>query len=196
MAAWDIGMGIVGAASVGADTTAWISGTEASINALNSNNYYDVLGLAGAVYGLSFAHQNFDPTAGSLAGANSVADLADTLASYQIAGGGFAWNSNYVISNDGDESVQETAYAILALNEVNRGKYLGNISGASSYLLNVQLPTGGWENYSGDGENNELTGEALWGMSAATVPEPATIIVWGLLGVIAAGYGAWRRRAG
>jgi hypothetical protein len=29
-----------------------------------------------------------------------------------------------------------------------------------------------------------------------TVPEPATIVVWGLLGVIAAGYGAWRRRTG
>jgi hypothetical protein len=26
------------------------------------------------------------------------------------------------------------------------------------------------------------------------IPEPATIVVWGLLGVVAAGYGVWRRR--
>jgi hypothetical protein len=27
-----------------------------------------------------------------------------------------------------------------------------------------------------------------------TVPEPTTMIVWGLLGVVAAGFGAWRRK--
>ncbi len=194
LAAWDIGMGIVGAASVGADTSAWITGTEAELNELDSGNYYDVIGLAGAVYGLAFAHQDFDPTSGSLASANSVADLADILASYQIAGGGFAWNSGFVIPNDGDEAVQETAYAILALNEVDRAGYLGNIWGAGTYLSNVQLGTGGWEQYVGTGENNEVTGEALWGISAAAVPEPATILVWGVLGVVAVGFGAWRRR--
>jgi hypothetical protein len=30
----------------------------------------------------------------------------------------------------------------------------------------------------------------------AAIPEPATMIVWGLLGVVAASFGAWRRRAG
>ncbi len=28
----------------------------------------------------------------------------------------------------------------------------------------------------------------------STIPEPATILVWGLLGLVAAGYGVWRRR--
>ena len=28
----------------------------------------------------------------------------------------------------------------------------------------------------------------------ATVPEPATIIVWSLLGLTAAGFGLWRRK--
>jgi hypothetical protein len=32
--------------------------------------------------------------------------------------------------------------------------------------------------------------------SAAAVPEPATIVVWGLLGLVAVSFGAWRRRAG
>ena len=73
--------------------------------------------------------------------------------------------------------IQETAYAILALNEVDRAAYLSEISGAGDYLMSVQLGTGGWENYVGStsGENNEVTAEALWGVSTA-VPEPLTML--------------------
>ena len=74
---------------------------------------------------------------------------------------------DYVIPGDGNEVVQETAYAILALNEVDRAGYIANIHGAATYLKNVQLLTGGWENAAGDGENNEVTAEALWGIHAA-----------------------------
>jgi hypothetical protein len=45
---------------------------------------------------------------------------------------------------------------------------------------------GGWDKSSDI--NVEISGTAI--------PEPATIVVWGLLGVAAAGYGVWRRRAG
>lgn len=165
LAAWDIGMGLVGAAMCGASTTEWIDGTEAEINELDGNGDYDVIGLAGALYGLAFVGQEFDPTAGQHAAASNLMDLANILASYQINHGGFAWNSNYVIPNDGDEAVQETAYAILALNQVNRNAFLSNIIGAGNYLLSIQLATGGWEEYTGAGENNEITGEALWGIS-------------------------------
>jgi hypothetical protein len=34
----------------------------------------------------------------------------------------------------------------------------------------------------------------LTAVHQAAIPEPATLIVWGLLGVVAAGYGVWRRR--
>jgi len=108
----------VGAASCGADPTAWIAGLEAEINELDGDNYYDVIGLAGALYGLAFVGQEFDPTAGEHAAATNLADMAAILAGYQINNGGFAWNSNYVIPEDGNETIQETAYAILALNEV------------------------------------------------------------------------------
>ena len=64
MAAWNLGLGLVGAASVGANTTAWVTGAEAEINELDSPAYYDVLGLAGAVYGLAYVGVDFDPTAG------------------------------------------------------------------------------------------------------------------------------------
>jgi hypothetical protein len=45
-----------------------------------------------------------------------------------------------------------------------------------------------------------ITGGAISGQTdydsgpLSVVPEPATILVWGLLGVVAAGYGAWRRK--
>ena len=171
MAAWDIGMGLVGAASAGAATTDWIAGVEAEINELDGDNYYDVIGLAGALYGLAFVNEEFDPTAGEHEAASSLADLADILASYQIELGGFSWNSGWVIPDDGDEAIQETGYAILALNEVNRVLYLENIAGAANYLRSVQLGTGGWRNYNYEGttsvENNEVTAEALWGIKIA-----------------------------
>ena len=89
----------------------------------------DVVCLAGAVYGLAYVGEDFDPTAGSHAAAGSLADLGAILASYQILpSGGFAWNSAWVIPDDGDESIQETAYAILALDKLDRAQYLDRSS--------------------------------------------------------------------
>jgi hypothetical protein len=171
LAAWDIGMGLVGAASCGvsgSELDLWIQGVEDEIDLLDGDESYDVLGLAGAVYGLAFVNEDFDPTAGEHAAASSLSDLADILVSYQIAeSGGFAWNSNYVIPYDYNETIQETAYASLALDEM--GGYASEVASAAQYMLSVQLPTGGWENYVGStgGENNEVSAEALWGLWAA-----------------------------
>jgi hypothetical protein len=175
MAAWDVGMGLVGAAACNVDTTYWVAGTKAEINELyggdNKNDelgWYDVIGLAGAVYGLAVAGVDFDPTSGEHAAASSTAELAAILATYQINNGGFAWNKWWVIPNDFDEDHQATAYAMLALNAVNRPLYLSKIKGAADYLLSVQNPSGGWygDEYH-DVENNEVTGEVLWGIATA-----------------------------
>lgn len=182
LAAWDVGMGLVAAIAVGADTSDWIAGVKQEIEELDDSIYYDVLGLAGAIYGLASASEDFDPAAGAHSAANSLNDLANILAGYQIDGGGFAWNSNYVSS--GNEMTQETAYAILALNEVNRTDFINELTGGSRHLIRTQLGTGGWENHPGDGEYNVLTGEALWAIHAA-VPEPSTILLLscGLIGL-------------
>ncbi len=181
LAAWDVGMGLVGASAAGAGTADWIAGTKGEIDELDGAAYYDVIGLAGAIYGLAAVGETFDPTAGEHAAATGMSDLANTLASYQIAGGGFAWNSAWVIPNDSNETIQETAYAILALNEFDRAGYASNLIGAGAYTRSVQLGTGGWENYPGSGENNEITGEALWAI--AVVPEPMTLALLGFGGL-------------
>jgi hypothetical protein len=169
LAAWDIGMGLVAAAMIGADTAAWIAGVKAEIDELNGNSYYDVIGLAGAVYGLAIVGEDFDPTAGEHSSATSLADLAFILSGYQLATGGFTWNMYFLGEGEFNETIQETAYALLALNEFDRSTYLANITAAADYMRSVQLGSGGWENYVGSvsGENNEVTGEALWGISAA-----------------------------
>ncbi len=163
MGAWDVGMGLAAAHACGADTTAWIAGTQAEVNELNLG-YYNVIGLAGALYGLKTAGAEFDPTAGLFASANSLSDLAAALAGFQLSTGGFAWESDYVIESDDNETIQETAYSVLALSQF--GGYRAQIVKAVRYLASVQLATGGWQNYPGSGENNEITGEALWGIAA------------------------------
>jgi hypothetical protein len=178
LAAWDIGMGIVGAAAVGANTSAWIAGTKAEIDELDGAADYDVIGLAGALYGLAYVGEEYDPQAGVHAAAGSLSDLASILAGYQLSTGGFVWNSQYVIENDFNEAIQETAYAVLALETVNRSQYLSNLQQAGEYIVSSQLGTGGWEGYVGSGENNEVSAEALWALSV--VPEPASLCLLGL----------------
>jgi hypothetical protein len=186
MAAWDMGMGLVGAYScgvTGSELTLWTNATKAEINAMTAGNDYDVIGLAGSLYGLAFIGATFDPTSGSYASASSLSDLANILATYQINNGGFSWRADMVVPNDYNETMQETAYAILALNAVNRTGFLDKILGAADYIASVQLPNGGWEDWGGpasSGEYNEMTGEALWGYTVAYQPGTyPSVSMWG-----------------
>ena len=163
LAAWDLGMGLVAAKSCGASTAEWVAGIEAEINEIDGTGDYDIIGLAGGLYGLAFAGVDFDPSAGLYASANDLKGLAVFLAGYQIhPGGGFTWHKDNVAVTDQDD--QTTAYAILALNQVDRAAYLTDIQDAAHYLFASQLGTNGW---GGTEENNEVTGEALWAIDAA-----------------------------
>jgi hypothetical protein len=178
LGAYDLGVGLYAAAKIGATTGDWITGLKAEVNELSAGDYYDVLGLATGVLGLSAANEAFDPTSGSFASANSVSDLAAQLTTYQLSDGSFTWLTSEL--SLGNDSAQETAYAILALNEANRAGYYSVLENAADFLKGAQLPSGGWENYAGDGENNQTTGEAMW--SIGTVPEPTGLAILGLAG--------------
>src|SRR5262249_24225858 len=148
LAAWDTGLGLASALAIGASTSEWINGTEAEVNELIGGNDYDVLGLAGPLYGLARAAGTVDAPAGQYASASSLSDLANSLAGYQLSSGGYTYNSLTMIPNS-DETVQETAYAIMALNQVNHNLYFSNMQLAGIYLRAAQLGNGGWEDYVG-----------------------------------------------
>jgi hypothetical protein len=167
LAALDCGIGLYSAGLVKADTSQWVAGTKAEINELDAGDVYDVIGLAGAVLGLASVDADFDPTSGAFAAAKSLVELGDALAACQLSTGGFTWNSKNMAEGAGNESVQETAMAILALNEVDCARFAGVIAKACTYLKSTVLATGGWENFVGEGENNEVTGESLWAIRVA-----------------------------
>jgi len=167
-AAWELGIGLYSAHIIGASTTDWIAGVKAEIDELDGNQFYDVLGLAGAVFGLAAVGEDHDPQAGEHIQASSLNDLADILAAYQLETGGFTQQSTSM-QPSWDEAVKETVYALLALNEVDRQSYLAEIYEALIYLQSAQLETGGWENNPGCGEINESSGEALQGIAVAAI---------------------------
>jgi len=148
LAALDCGLGLYAASLMEADVSAWLDGTKTEIEELDSSELFDVLGLAGAVLGLA-------------------ADLGAILAGYQLPSGGVTWNAAHMAEEAANETVQETAYTVLALREVDSHVYHEEIARAAAYLESVQLPTGGWENFLGQGENNEITGESLWALALA-----------------------------
>jgi beta-lactam-binding protein with PASTA domain len=168
LAAWDLGLAVYSANAVGADAAEWVTGLKAEIDELDGASGYGVLGLGGAVFGLASVGEDYDPWSGQHAAASSLSDLAEILAGYQLGTGGFTWHWLYM-EEGMDEEVQETVYGLMALNEFDGAEYLSNINNARLYLQGCQLATGGWENYIGsaEGENNQITGEALRAIGTA-----------------------------
>ncbi|MHC4154127.1 MAG: PASTA domain-containing protein, partial [Planctomycetota bacterium] len=169
LAAWDLGLGLYSAHVIGTSTAEWVDGVKAEIDELDGGGGYDVLGLAGAVYGLAAAGEDYDPQAGQHASASNLTDLAAILAGYQLETGGFTWHWLYM-EEGADETLKETVYGLLALEAFDRSSYLMQIRDAANYVQSVQLETGGWENYPGEQENNESTGEALQAIMTIAPP--------------------------
>jgi len=182
-----LGTDLISASRCGVNTTKWVNAVKGHIETMVEGNPDDVLGLAGAIFGLAFVGEDVDPTSGDYAAADSLADLAAILAGYQNSSGAFPYRSDKK-NVAGSDQVEETAYAVLALNEVNRPGYLSDMTDAVDYINGVQLLTDGWENFTGSGENDSITSEALWA-NAAYVPEPASaiLLLLGFSGLL------WRR---
>lgn len=169
LAAWDMGTGLAGAQAVGANTSEWETKTNTALDSLDTSSVYGTMGLAGGLYGLAAV------------GTSDLGTDADQLAGYQLSSGAFP-NASGATSG----TVASTAYAVLALNAVDPNEYRDEIVDACDYLWDAQLATGGWENITisgfASGEQNEITGEALWALSDAyptVVPEPASMLLFG-----------------
>jgi len=169
-----------------AQTALYVQAIKDSIDVLDpAATHSDVLGLAGGVMGLSLLGEDYDPQAGAFAAANSTSGLADILAGLQNANGSWNWGSAIAAPVEGDEDLQVTAYAILALNAANTAsQYDDEIVSARNYLMGAQLANGGWLGWPGGDEYAETDGEILWALTeTAGVPEPATMSLLALGGL-------------
>ena len=136
--------------------------------------YSDIIGLAGAVRGLADARRFTFPAISAplhpgVDGIDNLEDLAAYLASLQNPNGSWNWHSNLASPGTIDEDVQTTAYALLALLEVDvmtAASYQPATETARDWLLSMQLPDGGFPEYPGGTEISEVEGEAVTGMAA------------------------------
>ncbi len=188
---WDLAP-LAAAAEVAGTTAqkdAFVQAMKDGIDTLDSSSpssvYSDTLGLAGGVLGLNWLNEDHDPTTGSFATANSVDDMANMLAALQNANGSWSGHSTITNPSAGDEDLQITAYAVLALDTANdAGQYDDEIISAHHYLTSMQNVDGGWPSYPGGAEYAEVDAEVVWALAAtADVPEPATLSVMALMGL-------------
>jgi hypothetical protein len=148
-----------------------------------ANVYSDIIGLAGAVRGLGEARRLYFPAVSAplhsgVDGIDNLQDLAFYLASLQNPDGSWYWHSNLAAPTTGDEDVQTTAYALLALLEVDvvtAADYQPITQAARDWLVSLQQPDGGFPVAPGGTENTEVEGEAVTAISRFD----ATIFVGG-----------------
>lgn len=152
---------------------ALLDGLDTLDNTDPDNVYSDIIGLAGAVRGLAYAHRLTFPAISAplhsgVDGIDNLEDLAAYLASLQNVNGSWNWHSNLAAPTTSDEDVQTTAYALLALLEVDvmtATSYQAATEAARNWLLSMQLPDGGFPEFPGGGENTEVEGEAVNAMA-------------------------------
>jgi hypothetical protein len=129
--------------------------------------------VAAAVRGLASARRYSFPAISAPAhtgvdGIDSLEDLAAYLVSLQNPNGSWFWNSNLAAPAADDEDLQTTAYALLALLEVDvmtAASYRAATESARNYLLSMQLANGGFPEWPGGPENIEVEGEAVKAMA-------------------------------
>jgi hypothetical protein len=146
-----------------------LDGLDTLDNTDPDNVYSDIIGLSGAVRGLAFARRfAFPPISAPLHagvdGIDSLEDLAAYLASLQNPDGSWYWHSNLSSPTTGDEDVQTTAYAVMALMEADRytvAPYADAAQAGRDWIVSLQLPDGGIPEYPGGDENTEVEGEAM-----------------------------------
>jgi hypothetical protein len=101
-------------------------------------------------------------------GIDNLEDLAAYLASLQNANGSWYYHSAIASPTTGDEDTQTTAYALMALLEIDvmtAVSYQPATEAARNYLLGIQLANGGFTEWPGGPENTEVEGEALNAMA-------------------------------
>jgi len=135
-----------------------------------SLKYYDILGLVGGVQGLANVNrltfpEIIAPNQLGVNGITTLEELADYLVSLQNGNGSFNWHSNLASPTAGDEDLQTTAYAVLALikaqERLPNKDYLPAIESAKIWMAALQENDGGFPSSPGGTHNVEVEAEAI-----------------------------------
>lgn len=189
LAAWDLSKAAI-AAHMAGETTARDALMDAILDGLNmttvTDTTFDLHGLSGAIWASAVTGIDLDPTSGTYALMDSTTDLANELLNWQTPGGGWVFNSDFDPSDSSGSSTQVTAFAMLALNDLDANLYDSEIQSGLSYLRSIQDGSGQFLSFIGASSNStggiEVHGEALEAF-AVTIPEPTSFGVIGLMAI-------------
>lgn len=152
--------------------------------------WWDMIGLAGGVQALALGGVTtfpaiVSPLKADINGITTLEGLANVLAGYQNTNGSWYWGAHISVPwvpASGDEDIQSTAYAVMALlaaRDLVGPSYAAEIKAGRDYLYTLQLASGGFESWPGGTENVEAEAEALTVISN-TISIPA-VSEWGLV---------------
>lgn len=153
----------------------------AALDNTDPGKFYDVLGLAGGVFGLARVNrldfpEIIAPNHISVNGETTLAGLADELVALQNSNGSFYWLSGDALGTPtpDQQDTQTTAYAVLALIKAQERlpskNYHSAIELGKAWLLTMQEADGGFMGYPGDTDYNaEVEAEAIQALGAEGV---------------------------
>jgi hypothetical protein len=143
---WDLSATAIAAHVAGetAHRDALMAQVLAGLNATTaSDNDYDVIGLAGAVWASAITGYNLDPTSGRYVGYSTTAELAGLLASWQRSSdGAWLWSTTADPGDVTNGDLQSTAFAIMALNSVNSTLYHSQVARGAAFIRSLQQTSG------------------------------------------------------
>jgi hypothetical protein len=185
---WEFSNVVVASQALGTpdQTDRLVQGILDGLDTLDSTSpgsvYRDLIGIAGAVRGLSFAGVTTFPAINSplhseIDTIDNLSDLVDVLLAHQNADGSWYWESNLTGPTDGDKDMQQTAYAVLALlaaQDAGVGTYDTEIADARDWIRGQQDPSDGsyWSYGDKTGKNTEVIAEGL----NAVTPEARLVV--------------------
>lgn len=145
---------------------------------------FDVTGMTGAIWASAETGIDLDPTAGAYASANSTADLVTILTGWTLTSnnGAWLWGSGADPNDPTNGNVQNTAYAVLALNAYDRATYLERIGKGVAFIKGLEESTGEILTSpgasSGSAGGVEVQGEALAAMCDAASSDTYVDASW------------------
>ncbi|PKL95126.1 MAG: hypothetical protein CVV18_06675, partial [Gammaproteobacteria bacterium HGW-Gammaproteobacteria-8] len=147
--AWDLAWATIAAFEAGqtALLPPLIDGIVASLetNPELGGAVFDLVGLSGAVWAAARTGAELDPQSGLFAAADTTADLAQELLQYQDpVSGGFYFNTTLAMMPDDPTATdsQVTAFAMLALDLLDRQTHQTALQAAAGFLDAQQQPDG------------------------------------------------------